>query len=282
MSDLPNHNPEPAPESMGAWRSRMHEIIFEADTPVGKAFDVLLILCILVSVLAVLLDSVKEIRNAYGSLLTTAEWFFTLLFTLEYLLRLLSVGRPLRYACSFFGLVDLLAILPTYLSLLLPGSHYLLVIRILRILRIFRIFKLVQYLSEARLLIQALRASGRKITVFLFTVLTLVIIFGSLMYMIEGGDSGFTSIPRSIYWAIVTLTTVGYGDIAPQTNLGQVLASLVMVLGYGIIAVPTGIVTVELGQAYARQKVSTQACPECSAEGHDSDAVHCKYCGGRL
>jgi voltage-gated potassium channel len=203
------------------------------------------------------------------------------MFTVEYLLRLACVGRPLKYAFSFYGIVDLLAIVPTYLSLLLPGSQYLLVIRILRILRIFRILKLVAYLSEARLLMRALRASSRKITVFLFTVLTLVVIFGSLMYVIEGEANGFTSIPRSIYWAIVTLTTVGYGDISPQTGMGQTLASMVMILGYSIIAVPTGIVTVEMSQAF-RQKVSTQACPECSAEGHDADARYCKYCGAAL
>ncbi|AMV71139.1 TrkA domain-containing protein [Desulfuromonas sp. DDH964] len=263
------------------WRQALHEVIFEADTPAGKAFDVLLIGSILASVAAVMLDSVAAIRTSYGPLLTAAEWFFTLLFSVEYLLRLLCVGKPLRYARSFYGIVDLLAILPTYLSLLLPGSHYLLVIRILRILRIFRVFKLVQYLGEARMLGQALRASGRKIVVFLFTVLTLVIIFGSLMYLIEGEASGYTSIPRSIYWTIVTLTTVGYGDISPQTGLGQSLASLIMICGYGIIAVPTGIVTVEMSRSFGRG-VSTQACPECAAEGHDADAVHCKFCGAAL
>ena len=264
-----------------SWRAHLHEVIFEADTPLGKAFDVLLIVSILASVTAVMLDSVVSVRAQHGSLLYGIEWFFTLLFSVEYGLRLLSVGRPLKYATSFYGVVDLLAIVPTYLSLLLPGGQYLLVIRILRILRIFRILKLVTYLSEARLLMQALRASGRKIAVFLYTVLTLVVIFGALMYVIEGEAHGFTSIPRSIYWSIVTLTTVGYGDISPQTNLGQMLASVVMIFGYAIIAVPTGIVTVEMSQAFGR-KVSTQACPECSAEGHDSDARHCKYCGAML
>ncbi|GAB6084063.1 ion transporter [Desulfuromonas carbonis] len=264
-----------------SWRQTLHEVIFEADTPAGKTFDVLLIFSILGSVAAVMLDSVATIRTSYGPLLTAAEWFFTLLFSIEYLLRLVCVGKPLRYARSFYGIVDLLAILPTYLSLLLPGSHYLLVIRILRILRIFRVFKLVQYLSEARMLGQALRASGRKIVVFLFTVLTLVIIFGSLMYLIEGEASGYTSIPRSIYWTIVTLTTVGYGDISPQTGLGQSLASLIMICGYGIIAVPTGIVTVEMSRSFSRS-VSTQACPACGGEGHDADAVHCKFCGAAL
>lgn len=282
MNPLPENKPTPASEPLVSWRARLHEVIFEADTPAGKAFDVVLILCILGSVLAVMLDSVSGIRSAYGPFLTVAEWVFTLLFTVEYLLRLFSVGRPLKYAGSFFGVVDLLAVIPTYISLILPGSHYLLVIRVLRILRIFRILKLVQYLSEAKLLMQALRSSGRKIAVFLFAVLTMVIIFGSLMYMIAGEEHGFTSIPRSIYWAIVTLTTVGYGDISPRTNLGQMVASVVMVLGYGIIAVPTGIVTVEMGQAFRKKGVSTQACRECGADGHDPDAVHCKYCGGKL
>jgi voltage-gated potassium channel len=191
------------------------------------------------------------------------------------------VGRPFAYATSFFGIVDLFAILPTYLSIFIPGAQYLLVIRVLRVLRIFRILKLVQYLGEARLLMQALRASRRKIIVFLFTVLTLVIIFGSLIYLIEDPKDGFTSIPKSIYWSIVTLTTVGYGDISPKTNLGQLLSALIMITGYAIIAVPTGIVTVELAHAFGR-KISTQACPECSAEGHDSDAKFCKYCGAKL
>jgi voltage-gated potassium channel len=263
------------------WRMKLHEVIFEADTPAGKWFDVLLILAILASVVMVMLDSVGSIQNAYGPILLAGEWFFTILFTIEYVLRLLSVGRPLAYATSFYGIVDLLAILPTYLSILIPGAQYLLVIRILRVLRIFRILKLVQYLGEARMLTQALRASRRKITVFLIVVLTLVTIFGSLIYLVEDPKDGFTSIPKSIYWSIVTLTTVGYGDISPQTGLGQLLSALIMIIGYGIIAVPTGIVTVELAQAFKRQ-ISTQACPECSAEGHDIDAKHCKYCGSRL
>lgn len=263
------------------WRSRMHEIIFEADTPAGRAFDIILLLSIVASVIAVMLDSVGAIHKKYGGALYTIEWFFTIQFTIEYILRLICVGRPARYATSFFGIVDLLAVVPTYVSLLVPGSQYLLVIRILRVLRIFRVLKIVQYVSEAELLLHALRSSRRKVTVFLFTVLTLVIIFGSLMYIVEGESNGFTSIPRSIYWAIVTLTTVGYGDISPKTGLGQAVAAMVMILGYSIIAVPTGIVTAELTQAY-RDKVSTQACPECSTEGHAADAVHCKSCGARL
>lgn len=268
-------------DARSPWRLRVHEVIFEADTPAGKWFDVVLILAILASVLLVMLDSVSTIQKSYGQILTAGEWFFTILFTIEYFLRLLSVGRPAAYATSFFGVVDLLAILPTYLSIFFPGAQYLLVIRILRVLRIFRILKLVQYLGEARLLIQALRASLRKIVVFLVTVLTLVTIFGAMIYLVEDPKNGFTSIPKSIYWAIVTLTTVGYGDISPQTILGQLLSSLIMIIGYGIIAVPTGIVTVELAQAFKRQ-ISTQACLECSAEGHDKDAKFCKYCGSRL
>jgi voltage-gated potassium channel len=263
------------------FRLRLHEIIFEADTVAGKAFDVLLIASIIVSVVLAMLDSVEAIRTVYGRWLYRGEWFFTLLFTVEYLLRLFCVQRPLLYARSFFGIVDLLAILPTYLSVILPGGHYFIIIRVLRLLRIFRVFKLVQFLSEARLLLYALRASTRKIAVFLFAVFTLVIIFGALMYVIEGAANGFTSIPRSIYWAIVTMTTVGYGDISPQTDIGQALAALIMIIGYGIIAVPTGIVSVELTQAVHRG-VSTQACPECGRDGHDKDADFCKYCGAVL
>lgn len=256
-------------------------MIFEADTPAGRAFDMLLMSSIAISVIVVLLESVATIQARYGPVLFAIELFFTLLFTGEYILRLVSVNRPLRYATSFYGMVDLLAILPTYLFVLAPGLHYLLVIRVLRLLRIFRVLKLGEYLSEADLLWRAVLASMRKIIVFLLTVLTLVIIIGALMHVIEGEQSGFTSIPISIYWAIVTLTTVGYGDIAPQTPLGQILASFVMLIGYGIIAVPTGIVTVELSRV-SNLPITTQACPECGREGHDPDAVFCKYCSARL
>ena len=267
--------------SSNSLRSRLHEIIFEADTPAGKLFDVLLILSIVVSVVLVMLDSVSSIRQSYGDLLYLGEWVFTILFTIEYILRLYSVGRPLSYATSFFGVVDLLAILPTYLSIIFPGSQYFMVIRLLRVLRIFRVLKLVQYVGEARLLMRAMRASGRKITVFLFVVLTLVIIFGSLMYIIEDSQSGFTSIPQSIYWAIVTLTTVGYGDISPQTGLGQTLAALIMIIGYAIIAVPTGIVTVELAhQARMEPRATTtNRCSECGHREADEGASFCRYCG---
>ncbi|SFM19096.1 voltage-gated potassium channel [Desulfomicrobium norvegicum] len=263
------------------WRSRLHEVIFEADTFAGKAFDLILILSIALSVLAVVLDSVASVHARWGDELLIAEWAFTVLFSIEYALRIVSVRKPFRYVWSFFGMVDLLAILPTYISLVVPGSQYLLVIRVLRVLRIFRVLKLANYLNEARQLTAAMRSSRRKITVFLFTVLTLVVVLGSLMYMIEGEESGFTSIPQSVYWAIVTLTTVGYGDISPITPLGKALAAVVMILGYGIIAVPTGIVTVELSRASAG-RISTQACELCGAEGHDSDAAYCKHCGARL
>jgi voltage-gated potassium channel len=263
------------------WQSRLHEIIFEADTRGGKAFDIFLIISILLSVITVMLDTIHTIHLAYGDVLYGIEWFFTLLFSLEYLLRFLSVGKPLMYIKSFFGIIDLLAVIPTYLSLVLPGTQYLLVIRSLRVLRIFRVFKLVKYLSEAKMLVLALKASRRKIIIFLFTVLTLVIIFGSLMYLIESDNQSFSSIPRSIYWAIVTLTTVGYGDIAPQNPLGQTVAAVIMVLGYAIIAVPTGIITVEYSRV-AQKEISTQACPQCSAEGHDVDAKFCRLCGAKL
>ena len=263
------------------WRLLLHEVIFEADTPAGKFFDVALILAIILSIIAVMFESVAEIRNEHGHLLNVIEWIFTILFTIEYGLRIISLGQPWRYVRSFYGLVDLIAILPTYISMIVPGSQYLMVIRVLRLLRIFRVLKLAQYLNEAEYLLKAMRASARKISVFLFTLLTLVLIFGSLMYIIEGDESGFTSIGVSCYWAITTLTTVGYGDLSPQSPLGRALASIIMIMGYGVIAVPTGIVTAEL-VAPITGKVSTQACPDCGAEKHSYDAIHCKYCGTEL
>jgi voltage-gated potassium channel len=263
------------------WRKKLFEIIFEADTPAGKWFDIVLIISILLSVVIVMLDSVSSVRAKHGQLLYAVEWFFTVLFTVEYILRLLCVGRPIRYAVSFFGIIDLMAILPTYMSLLFFGSRYLSVVRVLRVLRIFRILKLGHHTKEAIVLKEALYASRRKILVFIFVVLTLVVIIGALMYVIEGQDNGFTSIPRSIYWAVVTLTTVGYGDISPTTGAGQFLAAIVMILGYSIIAVPTGIVTLNLSQSY-KEKSNTQVCPSCGAEGHDTDAAYCKFCGTKL
>lgn len=280
----PNHNPETAesPAAATGLRGLLHEIIYEADTPAGKLFDIALLACIILSVLAVVLESVAEINTRCGGFLRAVEWVFTILFTIEYLLRLIAVRKPLRYALSFYGIVDLLAIVPTYLSLFIAGTQSLIVIRALRLLRVFRVFKLAHFMIEARELKRAMQASGRKIVVFLGTVITLVVIIGAVMYLIEGGPgSEFTSIPRSIYWAIMTMTTVGYGDIAPQTVAGQVLASIVMITGYAIIVVPTSIVTAELVTA-ERTAISTQACPECSAEGHDADARHCKFCGAAL
>jgi voltage-gated potassium channel len=264
------------------WRAQVYRVIFEADTPAGKLFDVVLLWSIVLSIGLVVLDSVTAIHEAFGGWLYTAEWVFTALFTVEYALRLLSAPRPWRYARSFFGVVDLLAIVPTYLSLFLAGSQTLLVVRALRMLRVFRVLKLSRYLREATVLRQALGASLPKISVFLYTVLTLVIIFGALMYLIEGPARGFTSIPTSIYWAIVTLTTVGYGDIAPASVPGRMLASLVMIMGYGIIAVPTGIVTVEMSRVRDGGAITTRVCGQCLREGHDNDARHCKFCGAEL
>lgn len=266
-----------------AWRRRSYEVIFEADTPAGRAFDLALIVAILASVAVVMLDSVASVHARHGELLRTLEWFFTGLFTLEYALRLLSAPRPAQYARSFFGSIDLLAVLPTYVSLVIPGAEYFTVVRTLRVLRVFRVLKLAQHVSEMHTLGRALRASRRKITVFLLTVFTLVVMLGSLMYLIEGRGNGFTSIPTSVYWAIVTLTTVGYGDISPQTPLGQVLASVVMILGYSILAVPTGIVTVELARESRRSiPVTLRGCHGCGAEQHDEDARYCKRCGNLL
>ena len=267
-------------EPAGGWRQRIHEIVFESETTAGRAFDVTVICLILLSVATVILESVRGVRDVFGPELLIAEWFFTALFTLEYILRLISVRRPFRYALSFYGLVDLLAILPTYLSLFVPGTQYFLTVRILRLLRIFRILKLSEYTSEARIITTALSASRKKIFVFLVAILTIVTVVGALMYVVEGEENGFVDIPTSIYWAIVTMTTVGYGDLSPKTGLGKFLASVVMILGYGIIAVPTGIVTAEL--ARAGKPASTQVCPECHSEPHDIDAIHCKYCGAKL
>lgn len=268
-------------ERIAPWRARLHTVIFEADTPAGKRFDVALLWAILLSVGAVLVESVASVRDAYGAELRTLEFVFTGLFTVEYVLRLLSVRRPLKYAFSFYGLVDLLSILPTFVEVMLPGAASLRVVRMLRLLRVFRVLKLVGFLREAQILKDALWSSRRKIVVFLSAVLVLVTLLGTVVYIIEDAKAGFTSIPRSIYWAIVTVTTVGYGDIAPQTVLGQMIASLMMILGYAILAVPTGIVGAELARS-TRVASNTQACPGCGAEGHDDDARFCKHCGTAL
>lgn len=268
------------PNTRTRWQAKLYEVIFGHQTPAGRGFDMALIGVIGLSVLAVVLETVSSIRDDFGTELRIAEWVFTALFTVEYVLRLVCVNRPSRYARSFFGVIDLLAILPTYLSVFFPGAQALLVIRLLRFLRVFRILKLVQYLSEANLLGRALWASRRKILVFLLAVLTLDVIFGSLMYVVEAGQNGFDNIPRSIYWAIVTLTTVGYGDISPGTNLGQLIAALIMIMGYAIIAVPTGIVTSELTRAQYGDYVRT--CPACKLDQHEPDATFCRRCGERL
>ena len=264
------------------FQDKTHEIIFEADTPLGKLFDVVLIGLIILSVITVMLDSVQDYNTRFGALFYRLEWVFTILFTIEYVLRMACIGKPLRYAISFFGVVDLLAILPTYVSLIVAGSHYLLVIRLLRVLRVFRVLKVVQYVGEADMLMSALRASRRKIIIFLFAVFTLATIAGSLMYVIEGAESGFTSIPRSVYWSVVTLTTVGYGDISPQTAKGQALATLIMLMGYGIIAVPTGIMTVEIARATDQKNMGIRACQACGGEFHAREARYCMHCGEKL
>jgi voltage-gated potassium channel len=269
------------PESTKALKQKFYEIIFEADTRAGRIFNVVLFIAILCSVAIIFLDSVESVRVRYGRLLRALEWFFTILFTMEYLARLWSVHKRKKYIFSFFGIIDLLSILPNYLALVFTGAQSLMVIRSLRLLRIFRIFKLSRYVGEGQNLARALKASQHKITVFLLVVLTSVIIMGTIMYLVEGPENGFTSIPVSIYWAIVTMTTVGYGDIAPATPLGQTLASVIMIMGYGIIAVPTGIVSSELIQLN-RQQITTQVCPHCFKEGHDVDAIFCKHCGGKL
>lgn len=266
---------------MAPWRERLYKIIFEAETPGGKAFDVALLVAIVVSVVAVMLESVAGIRARYGSQLRAIEWALTILFTIEYFLRLICVGKPRRYAFSFFGIVDLLAIVPTYMSVIFAGAQSLLIIRAIRLLRVFRVLKLAHFVGEASMLRAALRASSRKIVVFLGAVLTMVLIIGALMYLIEGEEHGFSNIPASIYWAIVTMTTVGYGDMAPVTVLGRFLASIVMIIGYGIIAIPTGIVTVELA-GLSKRSITTRACPHCVEQGHDDDAVYCKFCGREL
>ncbi len=278
-----------------SWREHWYEVIFEADTPAGKLFDVLLLIAILLSVLVVMCESVDSIRQRYPKLLISAEWFFTVLFTIEYGVRILCARRPLRYIFSFYGIVDLLAIIPTYMTILplfqtQPTAQRLAVIRALRLLRAFRIFKLAHMLSEAIALRQAIWAARAKVAVFLSFVLIAIVIVGATMHLIEGRRvdseghsvaSGFDSIPESMYWAIVTMTTVGYGDVSPTTAIGKSLAACMMILGYCMIIIPTGIVSAELAQS--RGKVlTTQVCPECMSEGHDSDAVYCKFCGEKL
>ncbi len=269
-------------ERGGAWRARLHEIIYESNTIEGKAFDVSLLILIVTSILVVMLDSIERWHRLYSDTFNTLEWIFTFVFTLEYILRLISIKKPLSYVFSFLGIIDLLAIIPSYLSVFYVGAQSLLVFRGLRLLRIFRIFKLSHFLKEMNFLGVAIKGSLTKISIFMLVVLTLVIILGSLMYLIEKGENGFTSIPESIYWAIVTITTVGYGDISPVTPLGKFVASLIMLMGYGIIAVPTGILTNELALTARKKEQKNETCPQCGKEGHDVDAKYCKNCGERL
>ena len=274
------------------WKSKLHEIIYEADTPEGKLFDVILLISILASIVLVMLESVNSIDQKYHNFLNISEWVITILFSLEYIARIITVKKPINYIFSFYGIIDLLSTIPKYLSLIFAGTHALVALRALRLLRVFRILKLARYLGASNLLANALKASRAKILVFLFAVMILCIIFGTLMYLIEGEQSGFTSIPVSVYWCIVTLTTVGFGDIAPVTPLGQFIAAIIMVLGYGIIAVPTGIVSAEYSvQSKPKENdtkpqptvhMNTSSCPSCSAESHKDNAKYCYKCGHYL
>jgi len=262
-------------------RAKIGLVIFGTDTPAGKLFDLILIYAILLSVGAVVLDSVASLHVRFGLWFTYIEWFFTLLFTVEYFLRIYISRRPLRYIFSFFGLVDLVSIIPSYLALVVTGANYLLMIRMIRVLRVFRILKLVRYMEEASVLTRSLYLARRKILVFFVTVIVLSFIFGCLMFVVEGPAHGFTSIPKSIYWTIVTITTVGYGDITPQTVLGQFISTIAMLLGYSIIAIPTGIITAELAGEMSRERAE-KSCHNCGRSGHDTDANHCRHCGAGL
>lgn len=268
--------------SSSSFRKELYTIIFEANTPMGKAFDVLLLIVILSSIIIVMLESVEQINIKYTNLFFLLEWVFTILFTIEYIARIMVSPNARKYIFSFFGVIDLLSVLPAYISIVFAGYHSLIILRSFRLLRVFRIFKLVRFVGEASHLSRALVASRAKIIVFITTVAIIVVIMGTIMYIVEGAENGFTSIPRSIYWAIVTLTTVGYGDIAPATVLGQVLASVLMVMGYAIIAVPTGIVTSEMARTRAKKPVSPNICANCHAQNHDQDAEYCKHCGTKL
>ncbi|HVE60485.1 MAG TPA: ion transporter [Chitinophagaceae bacterium] len=265
-----------------SWRNKLHQTIYESNTTAGKTFDIVLLVVILASIVVVMLDSVKSINQQYGSLFYILEWTFTGLFTIEYILRLICIQRPWLYITSSLGIIDLLALIPSYLSIFFVGAHSLLVFRALRLLRIFRIFKLAHFIAEMQFLQAAIYSSLKKISIFMLAVLTLVIILGSVMYLVEGRTNGFNSIPDSIYWAIVTITTVGYGDISPVTPLGKFIASIMMFIGYGIIAVPTGIITTDIAIAVRSKKQGGETCPGCGREGHDRDAKCCKYCGAVL
>ncbi len=261
-------------------KEKLYEIIFEADTRKGKAFDIILLIAILVSIFGVMLESVKSIGSQYPLFFNNLEWFITIIFTLEYIVRIRVVKKPLKYIFSFYGVVDFLSVIPTYIGIFTFGASGLIVIRALRLLRVFRILKLTRYTHEARSIVKALKSSWPKIGVFISAVLMVVVIIGTVMYLVEGEENGFKDIPTSIYWAIVTLTTVGYGDISPHTPFGELIASFVMLLGYAIIAVPTGIVSFEV--VNRKKEITTQVCPSCLEEGHDTDAIFCKFCGEKL
>tara|TARA_Y100000813_G_scaffold151932_1_gene112192 strand:- start:1637 stop:2434 length:798 start_codon:yes stop_codon:yes gene_type:complete len=261
-------------------RAKLHEIIFEADTKKGKIFDIILLIAILISVFGVILSSVDSIEKDYGNILRFSEWIFTILFTIEYIFRIYCIKKPFKYIFSFMGIIDFLSIIPTYLVFLYPPIHVLVDIRAIRLIRVFRVFKLSRYLRGANIMQIALKSSRPKIIVFLLSVVLVVIILGTLMYIVEGQKNGFENIPKSIYWSVVTLTTVGYGDVVPLTVTGKFLASIIMILGYGIIAVPTGIVSAAI--AKSASKITTQSCRVCSREGHDLDARNCKFCGASL
>ncbi len=263
------------------WKKRLHEIIYEADTPAGKLFDIILLIAILLSIAVVMLESVNSISKEYSNLLNIVEWGITILFTVEYIVRIISINKPSKYVLSFYGIIDFLSTIPKYLSLFFVGTHSLVALRALRLLRVFRILKLARFIGESQGLVKALKASRAKIAVFLFFVIIVCIILGTVMYLIEGSENGFTSIPRSVYWAIVTLTTVGYGDIAPHTPIGQFIASVIMILGYAIIAIPTGIVSSEIGK-HSDIDLNTQSCPNCATEGHDDNAIFCYRCAHKL
>ncbi len=265
-----------------SWKERLHEIIYEADTREGKLFDIVLLIAIITSIVLVMLESVKSFDAKYHNYLDFAEWVITVLFSIEYIMRIISIKKPFKYIFSFYGIIDLLSTIPKYLSFILVGSHSLIALRSLRLLRVFRILKLTRYIGASNKLLLALKASRAKIAVFLFFVVIVCVILGTIMYMVEGEENGFNNIPKSIYWAIVTLTTVGFGDIAPQTPLGQAIASIIMILGYSIIAIPTGIVSSEMTKTDADIDTNTQSCPTCLKEKHAKGATFCYNCGSIL
>ncbi|MGB0879008.1 MAG: ion transporter [Polaribacter sp.] len=266
-----------------SWRNRLREIIYEADTRAGRLFDVVLLIAILASIVFVMLESVESFDKEYHTFLNIAEWVITILFSIEYVLRIISIKKPLKYVFSFYGIIDLLSTIPKYLSFILVGSHNLAALRALRLLRVFRILKLARYIGASNRLLVALKASRAKIAVFIFFIIIICIILGTIMYMIEGEENGFTSIPRSVYWAIVTLTTVGFGDIAPHTPFGQLIASVIMILGYGIIAIPTGIVSSEMTKVHKNNiDTNTKSCANCAIESHKDNADFCYNCGSKL